>query len=85
MKKQFLIIAFIAITLSSCARGCQDWNRSTVSNHNQNVRVSLYSGGQVVKTWEFNGIVNNDEDAIFFYYEGKLVEVDGDVLVEYLD
>jgi len=85
MRKQILVLFFMAVTLSSCARGCQDWNRKTVSNHAQNVRVSLYSGGQVVKTWEFNGIVNNDANSIFFYYNGKLVEVDGDVLIEYLD
>jgi hypothetical protein len=85
MKKQILIYVLMAVMLTSCARGCQDWNRKTVSNHAQNVRVSLYSGGEVVKVWEFHGIVNNDANSIFFYYEGKLVEVDGDVLIEYLD
>lgn len=87
MKRYQIILYFVAlITLSGCARGCQDMKRMTSGNHERSVRITLYSGGEAVKTWEFVGIVNNDAESIFFYdANGMLVEIDGDVLIEYLD
>lgn len=87
MKKlQIIILIIAALSLSGCARGCQNFKRSTSGNHARSVKVTLYSGGEAVKTWEFKGIINNDAQSIFFYdNQGKLVEIDGDVLIEYLD
>lgn len=86
MKK--LIFAIVAtLMLSSCARSCQSLERSTFDNHAHNIRLTLYSGGEAVKTWEFNGIVSEaaGSDGYFFYYDNRLVEVSGDVVIEYLD
>ena len=85
--RRFLIIMCTVFFLTSCARTCQKLERSTIDNHEHQMRVSLYSGGQVVKTWEFKGIINNSEnsDGYFFYYNNKLVEVSGDVVIEHLD
>lgn len=86
MKKLFLLF-FVTLFLSSCERGCQSWNRSFESTSSHKLHITLFSGGEAVKEWTFSGIVNNQEgtDGFYFYYEGKLVEVSGDVLIEYLD
>lgn len=87
MKKLFYLLAIIAvISLSSCARSCQSFSRNFSDNVSSDVRVTFYSGGQIIKVYEFHGIVSNSKnsDGYFFYYKGKGVEVSGDVLVEYL-
>jgi hypothetical protein len=87
MRKLFYLIAIIAIvSLSSCARSCQGLSRDLLDNTSQDVRVTMYSGGVLIKMYEFNGIISNsaNSDGYYFYYKGKLVEVSGDILIEYL-
>ena len=76
---------FTMIALSGCARTCQKFERNTHDNTPHDVKVTLYSGGKEIRTWEFFGIVNSskDSDGYFFYYEENLVEVSGDVVIEY--
>lgn len=86
-KRSIIYAVILCLSLSSCARSCQSFERGFADNTAKNTRVTLYSGGQVVKTWEFNGIINSSQqsDGYFFYVDGKLVEVSGDVVIEYLE
>ena len=89
MKRINLILLLLAaITLSSCARSCQGIERSFFDNEKHKVRIIHYSGGKIVGEWEIFGIVNNSEgsDGFYFYDENnKLVEISGDVRLQYLD
>jgi hypothetical protein len=83
---QIIVLLLCTLSLAGCARGCQSWKRGLVENHPQRTKVTLLSGGDTIQTWEFTGIVNNDAESIFFYDDnGKGIEIDGDVLIEYLD
>ena len=75
------------VSLSSCARQCQKFERNTYDNKTHNVTVTHFSGGRPVGQWTFNGIINSSQssDGYFFYYNGKLIEISGDVRIEYLD
>lgn len=85
--RNIFIYLFILFTLTSCERTFQGCGRTLETTSKHQIRVTLYSGGEAVKQWEFSGIVNNQEntDGFYFYYENKLVEVSGDILIEYLD
>jgi len=87
MKKlQIIVLLLCTLSLAGCARGCQGLKRGFIENHPQRTRVTLLSGGDTIQQWEFTGIVNNDANSIFFYDDnGKGVEIDGDVLIEYLE
>lgn len=78
---------FIIVTLSSCARSCQSLERKTFDNKKHKIKITQYSGGQKVGYWEINGIVNSSEnsDGYYFYHNNKLVEISGDIKLEYLD
>jgi len=86
MRKAIIYLSAIFL-LSSCARGCQGCSKQITDNQKQNIRVTLYSGGQEVKVWEFYGIVNDEDGSAgyYFYYNNKLVEVSGDIVIEHLD
>ena len=85
LRKTAFLVTIIA--LSGCARTCQKLERNTSDNKPHDIKVTLYSGGEEIRTWEFFGIVNSskDSDGYYFYYNEKLVEVSGDVVIEYLD
>jgi hypothetical protein len=88
MKKiKLFAVVLMTVVLSSCARGCQEVDRSLFDNVNHNVKITQYSGGKLIGEWTINGIVNNSSasDGYYFYTNGKLVEVSGDIRLEYLD
>lgn len=89
MKKiNVLLIALVAFALSSCARGCQSLERKTIDNHKHSIKISQYSGGKLIGEWTIRGIVSDAEgsDGYFFYdNNNKLIEISGDVRLEYLD
>lgn len=75
------------ILLSSCARGCQSFERGLIDNKSQPVKVTMYSGGDTVGHWDMNSaIINSSQssDGYYFYNNNnKLIEVSGDVVIEY--
>ena len=84
--KSLLILAIIAITLSSCSRGCQYFSRNIADNHKQYVNIKQYSGGILINEWDIYGIINNSDksDGYYFYdREGKLIEISGDITLTY--
>jgi len=84
MKKQFILVLLL-LSLTSCTqRGCQSFNRSFQFTERY-YKVSVYSGGKVVKQFQFKGIINQEEnsDGIYWYDNyGELIEVSGDYIVE---
>lgn len=81
MKKVILFIA-LAVSLSSCQRGCtaarRNWQSSSRSYH-----IEQYSGGKLIKQFDFSGILNNQEhsDGYYWYKGDTLFEVSGDIFV----
>lgn len=81
MKKIALLI-LIAVTFSSCQRGCTSFNRDFEVSERDYTLV-MFSGGDTVFTDQFRGIVNNskESDGIYYYKDGVLVEVSGDYVL----
>lgn len=85
MKKYVLtLLACSAILLSGCARSCESIDRNIVAS-SKHVIVRHYSGGKLVGKWEFHGVINSSSssDGYYFRYGKKLIEVSGDVRIEY--
>jgi hypothetical protein len=82
-------VILIALMLSGCARSCQSFDREVLDNEAHELKITMYSGGDTVyHTHLKSGIVNNSQlsDGYFFYSNhNKLVELSGDVVIEYLD
>lgn len=69
----------MAISLTSCARGCQALDRDLQTGPRNNT-IIMYSGGDTVFYDNFRGIINNSEgsDGIYYYKGDTLIEVSGD-------
>jgi len=87
--KKLIPVVLIALMLSGCARGCQALDRDIFDNKAHEVKITVYSGGDTTYHSHLKrAIINNSEssDGYFFYNnEGKLIEVSGDIVIEYLD
>lgn len=86
MKKFFLpalVSLFILWSLSGCALAMQEFQRDITKFSRGKYRVIQYSGGKVIGTWEFFGIVNRHEytNKLFFFVGDTLVELSGDLQV----
>lgn len=84
MKKFILVITiFFAIILSGCARGCEEFNRN-IQMTERNYSVEVYSGGKLVRTYQFKGIINNQENSDGYYFSigDSLHEVSGDIIIK---
>lgn len=78
------ILLVSALFMGGCARGCESFDRDFVAT-SKKVIVRQYSGGKVVGKWEFHGVVNSsaESDGYYFRYGKKMIEVSGDVRIEY--
>lgn len=81
MRKTILSLLTIC-TLTSCQRGCTRIERQYQTSE-RDYNIVMYSGGDTVFTDSFRGIINNSEnsDGIYYYKEGKLIEVSGDYVI----
>jgi hypothetical protein len=79
----FLLLAVVAITSSSCARGCSSITRS-VQVGDMDYEIIMYSGGDTVFYDKVRTIINNSEssDGIYYYKGDTLVEVSGDYVIK---
>lgn len=81
MKKLLFLCAFLTIALVSCT----DAGKAKLTNFGNEFTVELYSGGQLVKSWVSSGKVLSEGDSSGYFFvdkaTGKLVEVDGDVVI----
>ena len=74
------------IWLSMLLMGCTDASVSQFTAYGSTFKVTLWSGGQAVKTWTSTGKVIAEENSDGWYFTdkatGKLVRISGDVTVE---
>lgn len=82
MKKTLIAILGI-VMLSSCQRACNRMDRKFQTS-NRNYQIEQYSGGRLIATYKFIGIVNNQEnsDGYYWYQGDSLVEVSGDIILK---
>lgn len=75
-----LIYILLCLLLSSCARTCTSLDRSWQTG-NRKYHIEQYSGGILVHTYNFYGILNNQEhsDGYYWYSGDTLYEVSGDI------
>lgn len=82
----FLSVAITTAVAVCTVIGCTSAQQSQWGALGSNQRVTLYSGGQVVRVWTSNGKVMSETDSDGYYFTdgatGKLVRVTGDVVVE---
>jgi hypothetical protein len=81
-----LYVALAAGVVFASLAGCTDASRSQIAAYGSSFRVTLYSGGEAVRTWKSTGKVLTEEQSDGWYFTdavtGKLVLVSGDVVVE---
>jgi hypothetical protein len=80
---KIIIGLIILIGLSSCQKGCQrlskNWQTTERFYH-----IEQYSGGELIKTYEFQGILNDSENSDGYYFydvKNRLVEISGDLFI----
>ena len=85
MKRFALLSVFCALVAFT---GCTSASRSQFSAYGSDFKVTLYSGGQAVKTYTSSGKVLTETQSDGWYFTdkdtGKLVRVSGTVTVEQL-
>ena len=83
MKKSKITILLLALTLGSCQRSCEKFNRD-VQISERDYTVVMFSGGDTVFVDNFTGIINNSEhsDGIYYYKNNELIEVSGDYVIK---
>jgi len=83
MRKLQVLSIIALISLSSCARECQRFDKKWQSSE-RNYLIEQYSGGKLVKTHSFKGILNDSEGSDGFYYSvgDSLIEVSGDLIIK---
>jgi len=78
--KKFLLICVLGTV------GCTDATFSKVTSYNTTFKISLFSGGQLVREYHSTGRVESEEhtDGWFFVNKetGKLVRVSGTISIE---
>lgn len=69
-----------------CAIGCTDAEKSRIGSLGSKFKVTLYSNGDAVRTWQSTGKVMTETDSDGWYFTdastNKLVRVSGSVVVE---
>lgn len=69
--------------------GCSDANKAAMSAWGKKHRVMLYSGGVKIGQWTTSGKIENESKSDGYYFRddatGKVVMVDGDVVIEVVE
>ena len=80
-----LTLGIVLVALTGCSAVENKISKFVDGATSSNYRITQWSGGVPVKTWEINSSFVNTEretDGYFFYYNGKLVRVSGTVTIE---
>jgi len=68
--------------------GCSDAAFASMGSLGESHKITLYSGGKIVREWISTGKIENETSSDGFYFRdkstGKLVRVTGDVVIERL-
>lgn len=85
MKKllQNIGIGILALSLAGCARQCEGCNRD-MQTGDREYEVWQYSGGVLIQTYRFRGIVNNQKNSDGYYWSSgdTIIEVSGDIILK---
>jgi hypothetical protein len=81
--KRLLVILIVAISLSSCERGCAKFDKKFQTGA-RDYEILMFSGGDTVFRDKVSTIINQEEssDGIYYYKGDTLVEVSGDYIVK---
>jgi hypothetical protein len=88
MKKLLLVLGLVGTLAIS---GCSHWENSIQKLQQSTLggtfKVTLYSGGVAVRTWEVDGYISSETqtDGYFFDVDGQLVRITGDIVIEQID
>ncbi len=80
-----LTLGVVLIALTGCSAIENKIGKFVDGATSSDYRITQWSGGVLVKTWEIkSSFVNSEQetDGYFFYYNGKLVRVSGTVTIE---
>ena len=83
--KKIIIYSLICISLTSCQRSCQSFNKDFQTT-DRNYEIIMYSGGDTVFYDKTKTIINSEKnsDGIYYYKEDTLIEVSGDYIIKSL-
>jgi predicted small secreted protein len=84
MKKlSYILLVILSLSLAGCARTCETWNRD-MQMTDRYYHIEVYSGGQLIRTYDFKGILNNqtNSDGYYFTVGDTLHEVGGDIIIK---
>lgn len=84
-----MALIFAVAMIAAIFAGCTDAEYALRASLNNKFRVTLYNGGQPVRSWESTGKVETERGSDGWYFMDaatrKLVRVSGDIVVEQLD
>ncbi len=86
MKKKhflYLILVVTILTATSCQKTWESLKKN-VQTSSRNYEIKQYSGGKLIGTYKFRGMLNDSEssDGYYFYMNGILHEISGDVVIK---
>ena len=85
MKKLFfiLLVSILMVSFTSCQKTFERI-RKGVQTSDRHYTIEQYSGGKLIKTYDFKGILNDSEnsDGYYFYNGDTLVEISGDLIIK---
>lgn len=78
------ILGMVTMMMFGCGSIGNEIGKISSSVKNGSFKVTLYSGGKEVKAWDVNGYISTEKqsDGYFWYDNGKIVRVSGDVVIE---
>jgi len=83
MKKVLIALSLLALS------GCTDADRAQIAGFGNKYRITLYSGGEPVRTWVSTGKVHAETQSDGWFFmdaaTGRLVRMFGDSVVEQID
>lgn len=86
MRVRVLVAALLGAVLLSAGCSPAERTRKFGIGYLSNYVVTMYSGGQAVRTWHTSGKVTSEGESDGYYFidrdTNKLVEVAGDLVIE---
>lgn len=80
MKYAILTVLLASMLLS----GCTNAEQARFGSYGDDFKITVYSGGKVVKEYISDGKIETGQGGIAFFYssDGKYIQVSGDYVVE---
>jgi hypothetical protein len=88
MKNRILILVAIVslVAMSSCQKNWESFNKNFQTGK-RSYHVEQYSGGKLIATYDFVGIINDSQgsDGYYFHKGDSLIEISGDLIIKSVD